>query len=151
MVCPLEMGVASSQVSPPGRTTQVTPSPTKPTLQVQVREPGVLVQVALAEQPPLFVAHSSTSVQVTPSPVKPLLQAQVREPTVLVQAAFALQPPLFVAHSLMSTQAEPLRVKPDAQVKPQPPVVQVAVEFAGCGHTWHELPHEVMAVSETHC
>jgi hypothetical protein len=38
-------------------------------LQAQVRVPGVLVQVAVVAQPPLFVAHSLTSVQVTPSPV----------------------------------------------------------------------------------
>lgn len=63
-----------------------------------------------AAQPPLLVAHSSTSVHVTPSPMKPALQAQVREPTVFVHVAFALQPPFPVRHSFTSTQAAPLRV-----------------------------------------
>jgi hypothetical protein len=49
--------------------TQVTPSPAVPGLHMQVRLPGVLVQVALALQPPLFVAHSLTSAQVSPLPV----------------------------------------------------------------------------------
>jgi hypothetical protein len=38
-------------------------------LQAQEKEPGVLVQVALASQSSVKVAHSSMSVQVTPSPV----------------------------------------------------------------------------------
>lgn len=76
-------------------------------MHAQVREPGVLVQAALAEQPPLLLEHSLTSVHVSPSPVKPVLQAHVRDPGVLVQVACAAQPPLALAHSLMSTQAEP--------------------------------------------
>jgi len=70
-------------------------------LQVQVREPGVLVQVALALQPPLFVAHSSISVQVIPSPENPVLQVHVTPlmgPLLSAQFALALQPPLFVLH-----------------------------------------------------
>ena len=48
----------------------VIPSPLKPPLQVQVREPGVLVQVAFTLQPPLEVKHSLTSVHpVAPVPV----------------------------------------------------------------------------------
>ena len=38
-------------------------------VQAQVREPGVLVHVAVpAAHPPLFVRHSLMSVQVSPSP-----------------------------------------------------------------------------------
>ena len=86
-------------------------------LQVQVRAPGVLVQVASFAQPPLLVAHSLMSVQVTPSPVKPALQAQVREPGVLVQVALAEQPPLLVLHSSMSTQLpETFSSKPGSHV-----------------------------------
>jgi hypothetical protein len=40
---------------------QVTPSPVKPLLQVQVRLPSVFAHAALAEHPPLLVAHSSMS------------------------------------------------------------------------------------------
>lgn len=42
-------------------TVQVTPSPTKPGSHVQLRPPSVLAQVASALQPPLLVAHLSTS------------------------------------------------------------------------------------------
>jgi hypothetical protein len=45
---------------------QVTPSPVKPLLQTQVRPPLVFEQVASAEQPPLAVWHSSTSMQAPP-------------------------------------------------------------------------------------
>jgi hypothetical protein len=38
-------------------------------LQAQLNVPGVLVQVALAEQLSLFCAHSLTSLQVTPLPL----------------------------------------------------------------------------------
>ena len=41
----------------------VAPSPVNPGLQVQVKLPTVLVQVASAPQPPLCVAHSSISAQ----------------------------------------------------------------------------------------
>jgi len=40
---------------------QVTPFPAYPVLQVQVKFPSALVQVACVSQPPLFVAHSSIS------------------------------------------------------------------------------------------
>ena len=86
---------------------QVRPSPVKPAWQAQVRDPGVLVQVALTLQPPLLVAHSFTSVQVTPSPVKPVLHVQVRDPDVLAQVALASQPPLVVRHSFTSAQVLP--------------------------------------------
>src|SRR4051812_1245674 len=42
---------------------QVIPLPLYPELQAQVREPGVLVQVAFTEQPPLLLEHSLTSLQ----------------------------------------------------------------------------------------
>jgi hypothetical protein len=67
----------------------------------------VLLQIALAAQPPLLVAHSSMSAQVTPSPVKPGAQVQDRAPGVLEQTAFALQPPLPTEHSSMSVQVWP--------------------------------------------
>ena len=47
---------------------QVIPSPVKPPLQAQLREPGVFVQVACALQPPLPELHSLTSVQTRPLP-----------------------------------------------------------------------------------
>src|SRR4051812_33294290 len=56
---------------------QLNPLPLNPALHVQVNEPGVLVQSALASQPAMPPMHSSTSVQVWPSPVKPDGQAQV--------------------------------------------------------------------------
>ena len=60
-------------------------------LQVQVLPPGVFWQVALALQPPLSVAHSSTSAQVLPSPLKPALQAHCAgPPATLLQAALGL-------------------------------------------------------------
>jgi hypothetical protein len=71
---------------------------------MQVRAPGVFVQVAFASQPPLAVAHSLISAQLEPSPLHPVLQAQIRDPGVLVQVALASHPPFPVAHSLMSTQ-----------------------------------------------
>jgi hypothetical protein len=64
----------------------------------------VLVQLVKLSQPPLFVAHSSTSVHaVSPVPVNPAGHApHVRPPGVFVHDAFASQPPLLVSHSLMS-------------------------------------------------
>ena len=47
---------------------QVVPFPVKPLLQLHEKAPAVLVHVASDEQPPLFVAHSFTSVQLVPSP-----------------------------------------------------------------------------------
>jgi len=41
---------------------QMNPSPEYPARQVQVKLPGVLVQLACELHPPLFTAHSSTSV-----------------------------------------------------------------------------------------
>jgi len=40
----------------------VKPSPVYPTLQSQAKLPGVFVQTAFAEHPPLFVEHSFTSI-----------------------------------------------------------------------------------------
>ena len=81
-------------------------------MHVQVRDPAVLLQVAVPMlQPPPFVAHSLTSVQVTPLPVYPVGHAlQVRDPAVFVQVVPAKQPPLTVAHSLTSVQVMPLPV-----------------------------------------
>jgi hypothetical protein len=74
----------------------------------QLKLPGVFMQVVSRSQPPLFAAHSSTSVQpVAPLPVYPAGQApQVSEPGVFVQVVSGSQPPLLVAHSLMSVQPE---------------------------------------------
>jgi hypothetical protein len=72
-----------------------------------VCDPGVLLHITSASQPPLLVAHSSMSVQVTPSPLNPLLQVQACEPGVFEQSALALQPPRLVAHSSTSAQVIP--------------------------------------------
>src|SRR3569623_706204 len=116
---------------------QVTPSPEKPLLQVQILLPAVFEQTAFVLQPPLFVAHSSTSAQVLPSPVKPVLQAQVWLPAVLVQVACASQPPLFVWHSSTSAQVIPSPVNPalHAQAKPVAVEVQAAFTSQGLGVT----------------
>jgi hypothetical protein len=90
----------------------VTPVPVKPGRHAQSHEPVRLVQVALTLQPPLFVAHSFTSVQVTPLPVKPVSHAQVREPGVFVQRAQKSHPPLLVKHSFTSAQVKPVPVQP---------------------------------------
>jgi hypothetical protein len=47
---------------------QFTPSPANPATQVQVKEPAVSEQVALAEQSSVFKLHSSIFVQVVPFP-----------------------------------------------------------------------------------
>src|SRR5215217_3577597 len=94
---------------------QVTPSPSYPALQAQVKEPVVLVQVAFSSQLSVPAAHSSMSVQVTPSPSYPALQAQVKEPTVLVQVAFSSQLSVPAAHSLTSTQVPLWHVRPSQQ------------------------------------
>lgn len=78
----------------------------KPLLHAQLKEPGELVQVALAPQRPGLAAHSSTSVHVRPLPVKPLRQVQDAPDTVSVHVAFGLQPPLFIWHSARA-QTEP--------------------------------------------
>jgi hypothetical protein len=44
---------------------------------MQLKLPGVLVQVAVAAQFAAPPSHSLMSVQVTPSPVKPALHAQL--------------------------------------------------------------------------
>jgi hypothetical protein len=51
-------------------------APTKPGLHAQVRDPTVLVQVALLPQKPFWIEHSLKSVQVMPLPVKPSLHWQ---------------------------------------------------------------------------
>jgi hypothetical protein len=50
--------------------TQEVPFPVYPALHAHVRDPGVLVQVALVSQPPfgVTVVHSSTSEQEVPPP-----------------------------------------------------------------------------------
>jgi hypothetical protein len=90
-----------------GISEHVRPSPVNPAPHLQVRPPVVLVQVALALQPPFPVKHSLMSLQVSPSPEKPDLQAQVLPPEVFVQVALVSQPPLPVAHSLMSLHVSP--------------------------------------------
>ena len=55
---------------------QITPFPEKPVLQMQEYDPGVFVQVALAEQSfRVELRHSLMSKQVTPFPEKPASQA----------------------------------------------------------------------------
>jgi hypothetical protein len=90
-----------------------TPLPVNPLRHVQVRDPGVLPQSALAWQPPLLVAHSFTSLHAAPLAVNPLLQLQLNEPAELLQ--MCAHPPLLVAHSSMSVQFSPLPVKPALQ------------------------------------
>ena len=79
-------------------------------MQAQVFVPGpVLVQVALEEQPPLFVRHELMAVHVMPVPENPLLHAQLLVPgPVIVQVALAAQPPLPVRHELTGVQTVPL-------------------------------------------
>jgi hypothetical protein len=105
----------------------------------------VFEQTAFTLQPPLLVAHSSTSVQVIPSPVKPESQVHLRPPGVLVQSAWSSQPPLFVAHSSMSAHVLPSPANPalHAQVKLVAVGVQVAFASQGLGveaHVWTEPP-----------
>ena len=94
---------------------QTVPSSVYPWLQVQVKLPGMLAQVASAAQLLIPVAHSSISVtsggnhvhkilhsylpiQTVPSPVYPRLQVQVKLPGVFVQVASAAQLLASVAH-----------------------------------------------------
>jgi hypothetical protein len=90
-----------------GISEHVVPSPVKPAPHLQVRPPGVLVQVALGLQPPFPVKHSLVSLQVSPSPENPDLHAQVLPPLVFVQMALVSQPPLPVVHSLTSLHVSP--------------------------------------------
>ena len=61
---------------------QVSPSPSKPSLQRHSRLPAVFWHCAFASQPPLSTAHSSISRQLSPSPSKPSLQRHSRLPAV---------------------------------------------------------------------
>ena len=70
---------------------QVTPLPVKPAWQAHVREPVVLVQVALALQPPLFVRHSLMSTHVEPDLAKPIVQVIPHAPAEQVEAPFAVE------------------------------------------------------------
>jgi hypothetical protein len=81
-------------------------------LQVQVLAPGpVIVQVAFASHPPLFVVHGLIAVHVIPLPVNPGLQAQVAVfAPVGVHCAVAAHPPLLVAHALIPVHIMPLPV-----------------------------------------
>ncbi|PKN55526.1 MAG: hypothetical protein CVU56_20820 [Deltaproteobacteria bacterium HGW-Deltaproteobacteria-14] len=67
----------------------------------------MLVQRALASQPPLPVRHSSTSVQVRPSSARtyPAPQEHAKPPALLVQVWSP--PPLSVWHSSTSSQPWP--------------------------------------------
>ena len=111
---------------------QVSPSPTYPDIQAQVKLPMVLEHIALVSQllPLPSSLHSSISVedegtnnqvsrfllgvhlyislplQVSPSPVNPTLQSQVKLPTVLVHCALASQLSAPVVHSLTSSNIE---------------------------------------------
>jgi hypothetical protein len=68
----------------------------------------VFVQAAFGLQPPLFAAHSFTSVQVTPLPANPALHAHMKLPFVFVHVAFELQLLVPAVHSFTSVQATPL-------------------------------------------
>jgi len=59
----------------------------------------VFAQVAFVAQPPLFVAHSSTSVHAVPLPVKPVLQVQTTLPELPSHVALGLHPPLLLEQS----------------------------------------------------
>jgi hypothetical protein len=67
---------------------QVTPFPVKPLLQAHVRDPMVLVHVALRLQPPLLVRHSFTSTQLVPERVKPVVQVKPQVPAEQVVVEF---------------------------------------------------------------
>ena len=71
-----------------------------------MKDPAVFVHVALALQPPLFVAHSLTSVHVVPLPVKPAAHAQLNVPSRFVQVACGSHG--LLVHSLTSVQVTPL-------------------------------------------
>ena len=81
-------------------------------LQLQMRDPTVLLQVAKGLQPPLFVAHSSISRHISWVALKgfdsqPFGHLHNLEPFVLMQEARQSHPPLLLAyfrHSLMSLQ-----------------------------------------------
>jgi len=91
------------------------PSPVYPSLQSQVRLPGVLVQLACGSHPPFALAHSSRSRQ-TPAPhVEPVPHAEQ------VAAASPHCSSLWLA---MRTQVSPLQ-QPSAQL----PAVQVVEIF----------------------
>src|SRR5580692_1691822 len=60
----------------------VIPSPVYPGLQVQVYEPGVLVQVAFTSHVAVPEAHSSMEVHVIPSPAQPLSHTHAKAPPV---------------------------------------------------------------------
>jgi hypothetical protein len=79
----------------------------KPALHAQVKEPAVLVQVALAWQLCVPAVHSLTSAQLTPLPLNPELHAQLKPPWVSVQVALAWQLWVPRAHSLTSPQVLP--------------------------------------------
>src|SRR5579859_8124097 len=82
----------------------VLPSPVNPGLHAHDAVPAsVSVQVALAEQPPLFVEHGlvATGVHVMPLPVNPGLHAHDAVPLLSVHVALGEQPPLLVVHGLV--------------------------------------------------
>src|SRR3990172_5897725 len=72
---------------------QVTPSPVQPAVQVHMKRPGGVMQVA--------------SAQLVPLPVQPGLQAQEKPPGVLAQVALASQSSVPRAHSSSSVQVSP--------------------------------------------
>ena len=79
---------------------QETPLPKKPGLQVHVRLPGVLVQVALALQPPLLVAHSLMSaVAVAHAGVRPMQQGHAHVDRHLLVADIQCPSPALLAGS----------------------------------------------------
>jgi hypothetical protein len=79
-------------------------------LHVHVLVPGpVLVQVALASQPPFFVLQLLMGAQVIPLPAYPVLQVHVFVPgPVLRQVALASHPPFPVEHALIGAQEAPV-------------------------------------------
>ncbi len=73
-------------------------------MQLHENNPVVFVHVAFVEQPPLFVAHSFTSVHVTPFPAYPALHSHVNDPAVFVHVALPEQLLAPVPHSFTSVQ-----------------------------------------------
>ena len=69
---------------------QVFPFPVKPSLQVHVYEPKVLLHLPFSEHGFTVSVHSSMSLHSMPSPENPFLQAHLYESSVSSQVALGL-------------------------------------------------------------
>lgn len=114
---------------------QDNPSPVKPGLQAQVKEPAVLVHEAFGLQLFVPVAHSSISVHVMPLPLYPVLQSQLKPKGMFSQTALVSQG--LVRHSLTSVHVIPSPSKPGKQEQEKLPSVstQKASLEQGCTNT----------------